>query len=118
MLKTGTPKLQVLQLMSMDQADEAVALIDFGATHALKPARDEPFWLKPFWLKNIRQRVEERAITGKWTLNPIQNDLAMVSQTPGMFNSPNSCIGLRVHPWKGFRKISAHKVCMDIWADM
>ena len=42
----GTPKLKVMQLTNSDQTDKAVALIDSGATHALRPARDEDEWNK------------------------------------------------------------------------
>ena len=45
-LPAGGPKLKVMQLAGIDQANEAVVLIDSGATHALRPARDMDEWCK------------------------------------------------------------------------
>eukprot|EP00435_Cladocopium_sp_Y103_P020967 s3762_g5.t1 len=39
------PKLKVMQLDGLDRADENYALIDSGATHGLRPAKDQTEWL-------------------------------------------------------------------------
>ena len=45
-ISDNNPKLKVMQLSGIDQADEAVVLIDSGATHALRPAEDWDEWNK------------------------------------------------------------------------
>ena len=40
----STPKLAVMQIGGLDQADANMVLIDSGATHGLRPARDQEEW--------------------------------------------------------------------------
>ena len=41
---TGNPRLKVMQIGGLDQADEGMMLLDSGATHGLRPARDQGEW--------------------------------------------------------------------------
>ena len=38
------PKLKVMQITGLNQADENLILLDSGAAHALRPAHDEGEW--------------------------------------------------------------------------
>ena len=44
-VQPGNPKLNVMQISGLDRVEENMALIDSGATHGLRPARDEDEWL-------------------------------------------------------------------------
>eukprot|EP00435_Cladocopium_sp_Y103_P049178 s3841_g14.t1 len=40
------PRINVMQLAGLDQAEESMVLIDSGTTHGLRPARDDDEWSK------------------------------------------------------------------------
>eukprot|EP00435_Cladocopium_sp_Y103_P030555 s975_g7.t1 len=44
-LKVMNPVMKVMQLDGLDRADENYALVDSGATHGLRPAKDQGEWL-------------------------------------------------------------------------
>ena len=39
------PKLKVMQISALNQAEDDMILLDSGATHALRPAHDEGEWI-------------------------------------------------------------------------
>ena len=41
---TGNPRLKVMQIGGLDQAGDGMVLLDSGATHRLRPARDLVEW--------------------------------------------------------------------------